>query len=160
MNMVLRLLLLVAVWGLSLAAALAFDNTHLLEDARNNDREAQYTLAQLYLKGQGGISYDVEEAIRLLEQAAKTGHQMAAFDLGLLYLDGTRVSKDRTKALNWFTRAAEMGQVDAQFFLGLAYRESDISQSLKWLDRAAAGGHPAAAAEREKICSQTDQCED
>ncbi len=154
------LLLSIVVWGLSPAGAPAFDNTHLLEDARNNDREAQYTLAHLYLKGQGGIPYDVEEAIKLLEQAAETGHQMAAFDLGLLFLEGTRVSKDRTKALNWFTRSAEMGQVDAQYFLGLAYRESDTSQSLMWLNRAAMGGHAAAAAEREKICRQADLCED
>lgn len=151
MHRFLLLFLIATLWS---GPALGFDNTHLLEDARNNDREAQYTLAQLYLKGQGGIPYDVEEAIKLLEQAAKTGHQMAAFDLGLLYLDGTRVRKDRTRALYWFTRSAEMGQVDAQYFLGLAYRKSDISQSLIWLNEAAAGGHDGAAEELRKICAE------
>lgn len=157
MHRFLLLFLSAALWS---APALGFDNTHLLEDARNNDREAQYTLAHLYLKGKGGIPYDVEEAIRLLEQAAKTGHQMAAFELGLLYLDGTRVRKDRSKALNWFTRSAEMGQVDAQYYLGLAYRKSDINQSVSWLNRAAAGGHDSAAAELQKICAEKpDVCE-
>ncbi len=147
-----RFVLLFFFWTLWSDPALAFDNTHLLEDARNNDREAQYTLAHLYLKGQGGVPYDVQEAIKLFEKAGASGHQMAAFELGVLYLDGTRVRKDRARALDWFTRSADLGQIDAQYLLGLAYRKSDISQSLMWLNKAAAGGHDRAAAEVQKIC--------
>lgn len=157
MNLTSQTLLLAFMLTLSPLQVPAFDNTHLLEDARNNDREAKYTLAHLYLKGQGGIPYDVEEAIKLLEQAAKTGHQMAAFELGVLYLEGTRVRKDRSLALEWFTRAAQMGQVDAQYFLGLAYRESDFDESESWLRKAAAGGHKEAAIEIELLCTENPE---
>lgn len=139
---------------LMLGSASAYDNTYLLEDAYSGDAEAQYTLAHLYLKGKGGVVYDVEEAIKLLERAAKRGHQMAAFDLGSLYLDGTRVRKDSGEALKWFTRSAEMGQIDAQYFLGRAYQTSDVDQAIRWLKRAVEGGHRGAAVELQRICSE------
>ncbi len=153
-EMVHRLLSGAVLWILMLGSASAYDNTYLLEDAYSGDAEAQYTLAHLYLKGKGGVVYDVEEAIKLLEQAAKRGHQMAAFDLGSLYLDGTRVRKDSGEALKWFTRSAEMGQIDAQYFLGRAYQTSDAGQAVHWLKRAAVGGHRGAAAELQRICSE------
>ena len=102
---------LVLLW--TAVQAQTFDNTHLIEDARNGDPQAQYTLAHLYLKGKGGIVFDVEEAVRLLEEAADGGHKEAAFDLAFLYLNGMKLAKDRVKALHWLTRSAEMGQVDA-----------------------------------------------
>lgn len=140
-----------------LGPARAFDNEHLIDDARKNDPEAQFTLAHLYLKGKGGIVFDVEEAVKLLERAAESGHRMAAFDLALLYLNGTKVRKDSVKALAWFTRSAEMGQVDAQYFLGMAYQKSDIRQAVEWLKMAADGGHQGAAEELQQICSEESE---
>ena len=56
----------------------AFENSHLLDDAlKKNDPEAQYTLAHLYLKGKGGVEFDVEEGIdrrsRLASEALACG---------------------------------------------------------------------------------------
>ncbi len=137
----------------------AFDNAHLLSDAKNNDPEAQYTLAHLYLKGKGGIEFDVEEGIKLLEGAAASEHQEAAFDLALLYLNGIKVRKDNTKALKWLTRAADLGQVDGQYFLGMAYQKSDMTVALQWLKRATEKGHKDAGEELKRICRErTDLC--
>ena len=137
--------------------AQTFDNSHLIEDATNGDIQAQYTLAHLYLKGKGGLVFDVEEAVRLLEEAADGGHKEAAFDLAFLYLNGMKLAKDRVKALHWLTRSAEMGQVDAQYFLGLAYKKSDRVQAAAWLKMAADGGHLEAAGELDQICAEDPQ---
>ena len=75
-------------------SASQFDNRHLIADARNGDSQAQYTLAHLYLKGKGGIEFDVEEAVKLLDSAADGGHEEAAFDLAFLYLHGTKLVKE------------------------------------------------------------------
>lgn len=135
----------------------AFDNTHLIADAQNGDPQAQYTLAHLYLKGKGGIEFDVEEGVKLLERAVEGGHKEAAFDLALLYLNGTKLAKDRVKALHWLTRSAEMGQTDAQYFLGMAYKKSDPAKAPPWLKMAADNGHLEAAGELQRICSKNPQ---
>ncbi len=133
----------------------AFENSHLLDDAlKKNDPEAQYTLAHLYLKGKGGVEFDVEEGIRLLELAAAAEHKEAALDLALLYLNGTKVRKDNKRALQWLTRAADLGQTDACYFLGMAYQNSDMSAAVQWLKKAEADGHQDAAQELGRICSK------
>ncbi len=137
----------------AVVSATGFDNSHLIADANNGDPQAQYTLAHLYLKGKGGIEFDVEEAVKLLESSAESGHKEAAFDLAFLYLNGTKLGKDRVKALHWLTRSAEMGQVDAQYFLGMAYKKSDPKQAAAWLKMAADGGHLEAAGELDQLCS-------
>ncbi len=157
MNILRILLTALLVLLCSTAQTQSFDNTHLIEDASNGDPQAQYTLAHLYLKGKGGIEFDVEEAVKLLESAAEGGHKEAAFDLAFLYLNGTKLGKDRVKALYWLTRSAEMGQVDAQYFLGMAYRKSDPGQAASWLKMAADGGHLEAAGELDKICAANPQ---
>ena len=68
-----------------------------------------------------------------------------------------KLAKDRVKALHWLTRSAEMGQVDAQYFLGLAYKKSDRVQAAAWLKMAADGGHLEAAGELDQICAEEPQ---
>lgn len=154
MNILRTLITVQIVLCCASAQAQAFDNTHMIEDARNGDPQAQYTLAHLYLKGKGGVEFDVEEAVKLLESAADGGNEDAAFDLAFLYLNGTKLGKDRVQALHWLTRAAEMGQVDARYFLGLAYKKSDPAQAASWLKMAAKEGHLEAAGELDKICAK------
>lgn len=96
-----RLLLVVAVVSIVLVAGgltgysgPETEHSRLIEDAREGDREAQYTLAHLYLKGRGGMVQDVAQAIGWLEKAAAQGHQDAPFDLALLYMEGIKVEKN------------------------------------------------------------------
>lgn len=132
---------------------LAFDNTHLIEDAGKGDPEAQYTLAHLHLKGKGGVDYDVQEAITLFQKSVAGGHREAAFDLAFLYLNGIKIEKDRKKALYWLTRSAEMGHATAQYFLGLAYKESgDLGKAAEWFKLAADEGYQEATGELQQIC--------
>ena len=138
-------------------SATKFDNTHLIADANRGDPQAQYTLAHLYLKGQGGIEFDVEAAVKLFQRAADSGHQDAAFDLAVLYLNGSKVNMDRAKALHWLTRSAEMGQMDAQFMLGMAYKKSDPEKAATWLKKASDIGHLEAGSELNQICKKNPQ---
>lgn len=151
-------ILLSLLLGLISGPAQAFDNTHLLEDAAKGDPEAQYTLAHLHLKGKGGVKYDVDEAIRLFEQSVAGGHREAAFDLAFLYLNGIKIEKDRKKALHWLTRSAEMGHATAQYFLGLAYKESgDPGKAAEWFNMAAEDGYQEAFVELDQICRKNPE---
>jgi len=137
-----------------LVSAGQFDNSHLIADAANGDPEAQYTLAHLNLKGRGGIDRNVQAGIGLLEQAVAGGHKEAGLDLALLYLNGISVEEDNVEALRWFKKAAELGQVDAQYYLGLAYKSIDGAEARRWLKMGADNGHAEAAAELDTICSE------
>ena len=136
------------------AAAPASRDQHsrLIEDARAGDAEAQYTLAHLYLKGRGGLARDVGRAIVWLERAAASDHRDAALDLALIYLEDTGDGSKPAKAVEWLTRAADLGQPDAQYLLGLAYRASDPAEAVRWLKEAEAAGHPEAGDELVRIC--------
>lgn len=42
--------------------------------------------------------------------------------LGMAYQSGIGVEKDEKEAVNWYRKAAEQGNVRAQFMLGMAYQ--------------------------------------
>jgi len=46
--------------------------------------------------------------------------QTAQFNLGVCYSDGDGVAKDAEQAVSWYRRAAEAGDADAQFNLGIS----------------------------------------
>jgi uncharacterized protein len=67
--------------------------------------------------------------------------------LGSMYIQGQGVPKDSREAANWFRRAAEQGQVEAQYNVGLMYGAGmgvpqDYVQEHMWLDLAAASLPP------------------
>lgn len=78
---------------------------------------------------------------------AENGNEEAEYKLGMCYYgDGLGVSQDYSKALKWFTRAAEHGNADAALCLVVMYGEGkgvskDISTAIKWLKQSAALGN-------------------
>ncbi|MCY1306228.1 Sel1-repeat-containing protein YbeT [compost metagenome] len=63
----------------------------------------------------------------------------------MAYLNGIGVEIDAPAAVRWFRKAAEQGNADAQFFLGIAYArgdgvEQDLSAAAEWYAKAAAQG--------------------
>jgi len=129
-----------------------FDNSQLIEDARAGDLEAQYTLAHLLLKGQGGVIRDVGSAISWFERSAGNGHKDAPFDLALLYLNGTQIPKDNRKALYWLHQAADAGNSEAQYYLAQAYKASDVEKAVILLKQAAESGHQMASKDLKAWC--------
>ena len=83
------------------------------------------------------------------EQAAKDGQADAALQLGHLYrskrnFDATADAE--SNAIIWYMRAAEAGNVEAQFTLGTMYLagsdiEKDAAAAASWLEKAAENDH-------------------
>ena len=105
--------------------------------------EAQYALGKLLLSEDMEVR-DPGEGIRWLK--AENGSQWATYRLGKEYLTGEVVTKDTTKAAEWFTRSAEAGNQYAQYMLGKLYLTGegvarDQVQATDWFSRSAAQGN-------------------
>ena len=86
-----------------------------------NDVDAQARLAVLYLKGEGGVSKNINEALRLLHISAEKNHVPALLALGLIYENGYEtVSKDEVEAVKFY-RLASISNPNAQTNLGKMY---------------------------------------
>ena len=71
------------------------------------------------------------------------------FILGEMYETGDGIPKDYAKALEWYTKAAEQGDAEAQFKLGEIYYYSrgvpqDYAKALEWYTKAAEQGYAPA----------------
>ena len=64
-------------------------------------------------------AYDA--AFRLLRQLAEHGHADAQYHLGVLYSEGHGTARDDAKAMYWFARAAEQGDLNAGFMHALRH---------------------------------------
>ncbi len=90
---------------------------------------------------------------------ADKGDTAAQLLLGQMFFEGVGVEKDETKAIGWWKKSANAGQLDAQFALADAYSkglgglERDREKSVYWWSKAAdqlrvksdSGDRPAAA---------------
>jgi len=65
------------------------------------------------LKGQGGIQQDKSAAFNLFEQAANLGFARAMFNIALMYERGDDITEDKPKALEWYKKAADLGDKDS-----------------------------------------------
>ncbi len=76
--------------------------------ANQNNSEAQYHLAFMYLNGDGVPSND-RLAVKWFEQAALAGHAGAQDTLAYMYLNGRGLDKDPVQAYAWYSLAADNG---------------------------------------------------
>lgn len=75
---------------------------------------AQYALAKLYLQEE---KYDIQKAVNYFENCADKNH-WASYQLGRIYLFGAAgLTKDKEKAIEWFTKSANDGNEYAQAML-------------------------------------------
>jgi TPR repeat protein len=113
-------------------------------DAQLGDRLAQFNLATMLLRGEGG-AVDPGKGVDWLRKAAEAGMPQAQYSLGLLYESGTGVARSLTTATEWWERAAQQGHVDAQVQLGTQYflgrgAPKDWTLAAKWYEAAAENG--------------------
>ncbi|MGB7316339.1 MAG: tetratricopeptide repeat protein [Planktotalea sp.] len=90
--------------------------------------EAEVAAARLaYIDG------DYDAALSVIREAAEAGNGMALNILGAAYDDGRGVKKDAVKAVEYFERAANAGEVRARFNLGslYAFGSGDIPEDRK-----------------------------
>ncbi len=113
--------------------------------AARGDREATFALAMFRIAGRGG-PIDRPEGARLLGEAVKLGHVVAAYDLALLHLEGQIVRPDLARAAELMRRAADAGSPEAQYALATFYKEGrgvtkDLNEAARLLGLAARSGH-------------------
>ncbi|KAH8811456.1 hypothetical protein F5884DRAFT_854804 [Xylogone sp. PMI_703] len=113
--------------------------------AQNPD--AMFFLADCYGRGALGLEADNKEAFTLYQSAAKAGHAAAAYrtavccELGNDEGGGTR--KDPLKAIQWYKRAAVLGDTPAMYKMGMILLKGLLGQqrnpreAVGWLKRAA-----------------------
>jgi TPR repeat protein len=109
--------------------------------------EAMFYLAECHGQGSLGLQASPKEAFHLYTSAAKAGHAQAAYrvavccEMGSEEGGGTR--RDPLKAMQWYRRAASMGDTPAMYKLGIILLKGLLGQprnprdALSWLKRAA-----------------------
>ena len=85
-----------------------------------------------------------------MQRLAAAGHPRAQFTLGIAYHNGfAGILQDFAKAVEWFQKAANQSERDAQFMLAKLYRDgtgvaADPAKASEWLRKAAALGQTEA----------------
>ena len=95
------------------------------------------------------------QAVEILKPLAHEGDPYAQFAIAVMYDDGLGLPQDFSRAISWYTRAAEAGIVDAQYIVGRFYgRGRGVKQNpgkaFYWFNLAAAAGHPLAPRLRDQ----------
>ena len=68
---------------------------------------------------------DSVEKIKELEEAANEGYARAQFNLAMCYEQGKLVEQDLEKAIMWYKKAAEQGNLNACYIMGNRYYNGD-----------------------------------
>lgn len=102
------------------------------------------------MQGQLGRTYPSRFSLKLLQYSADHGHVSAMSRLGGLLFSCGMGRVDKRSGLEYIRRAAKGGDIEAQYLLGKACYEGNITQqdckiALHWLALAADHGHPDAA---------------
>jgi TPR repeat protein len=120
---------------------------HVKKLVGNSYTDAMFYLADCYGTGQLGLAVDAKEAFGLYQAAAKLGHPPSAYrtavccEMGHEAGGGTR--KDPLKAVQWYRRAAALGDVPAMYKLGMILLKGllgqphSLGEALIWLQRSA-----------------------
>ncbi len=113
----------------------------LEKEAEKGDVNAVVTIGIFYDNGYGGITPDFERAYNFYKKA---NHSIALNNLADMYYYGNHVSANTTQAVEYFQKAAEMGNVLSQSWLGYIFKtESNFinyTLSTNWFLKAAAQG--------------------
>ena len=107
-----------------------------------NNAKGQFYLAMAYNRGMG-VNQDWQESFRLIKESANQGYAKAQTQLAGCYDYGLNgITKNHAEAMKWFRLAAEQGEPDAQWNVGMDYyTNKDYNEAFKWFDKSAAQGY-------------------
>lgn len=126
--------------------------------AEDGDAEAQFHLGALYANGRG-VSFDVEQATKWLQNAAKQEQFSAMTLLGWIAIQ-QEDSNAGSAAMEWYQKAAEAGDIDAQCSIadlhmsGAPGIEPNADAMIYWYEQAANQHHPKAQYQLGKILAE------
>ncbi len=104
--------------------------------AQMGDAASQYQLAQIYEAG-NGVPRDLSKAIHYYQLSAKQEYLPSAMELGRIFAQEKAVL-DEKKSLEWYTYAANHGEIQAENYLFHYYDElpqPDKQKALFWLEK-------------------------
>ena len=110
---------------------------------------AQYNIGMMYSNGEG-VNVDYQQAVYWFRKSSDQNFAPAKFRLGEMYYFGMGgLPRNAKTAAGLFRHGAELGDADAQmnFAVMLGSGEGtppDRDKALYWMEKADAGGHPAA----------------
>ncbi|KAF1978154.1 hypothetical protein BU23DRAFT_450894 [Bimuria novae-zelandiae CBS 107.79] len=109
--------------------------------------DAMFYLADCYGQGQLGLQVDTKEAFTLYQSAAKAGHPAAAYRTAVCcemgHEEGGGTKKDPLKAVQWYRRAAALGDTPAMYKMGMILlkgllgQQRHLGEAVNMLKRAA-----------------------
>jgi TPR repeat protein len=110
---------------------------------------AQYWLGEMYWTGTG-ISKSASTALYYWEQAALTGHNVAAYNVGEIYYRGQGTGRSLRHAVKYYAIAAINRNTDAQYRLGQMYEAGEyfcksLTSAYLWYSLAKTNNQAAAA---------------
>ncbi|KAK9720930.1 hypothetical protein K7432_003804 [Basidiobolus ranarum] len=106
--------------------------------------EAQFFLANCYGTEALGVAVDHEKAFNLYVQASKQNHPEATYRAAVCYEVGAGTKRDYSRAVQFFRKAAILGDTAAMYKLGMTLLKGLLNQNpnpreaITWLKRAAA----------------------
>lgn len=113
----------------------------------NGYSDASFYLADCYNRGFLGLETDSREAFNLYQSAAKAGHPQAAYRVAVCcemgQEEGGGTKRDPLKAMQWYKRAATLGDTPAMYKMGIIQlkgllgQPKNPNQAVTWLKRAA-----------------------
>ncbi|KAL1920619.1 uncharacterized protein VTP21DRAFT_996 [Calcarisporiella thermophila] len=106
--------------------------------------EAAFFLANCYGTGAYGLAVDHDKAFSLYLQASKQNHASSTYRAAVCYEVGAGTKRDPHRAVQFFRKAAALGETAAMYKLGMILLNGLLSQqknpreAVTWLKRAAA----------------------
>ena len=110
--------------------------------------DAMFYLADCYGQGRLGLQVDTKEAFTLYQSAAKAGHPASAYRTAVCcemgHEEGGGTKRDLLKAVQWYRRAAALGDVPALYKMGMIIskgllgQQKNLGEAINMLKRAAA----------------------
>ncbi|KAI8357726.1 hypothetical protein B0O80DRAFT_384016 [Mortierella sp. GBAus27b] len=106
--------------------------------------EAQFFLANCYGNGSLGLQIDHDKAFNLYIQASKQNHPAATYRTAVCHELGAGTKRDHTRAVQFYRKAASLGDTAAMYKLGMIMLKGLLGQqgnpreAITWLKRAAA----------------------
>ncbi|KAF1963190.1 hypothetical protein CC80DRAFT_399253 [Byssothecium circinans] len=113
----------------------------------SNSPDAMFYLADCYGQGLLGLQVDTREAFTLYQSAAKAGHPASAYRTAVCcemgHEEGGGTKRDPLKAVQWYKRAAALGDTPAMYKVGMILlkgllgQQKNLGEAINMLKRAA-----------------------
>lgn len=111
--------------------------------AEDNNSEAQFILGDIYGKGLNG-NVDLKKSFFWTKRAADNGNILAIYNTAMNYYLGRGVNKNIDKAKEYYLKAANKDDTDAQYSLGKILIDENNKEGIKFLEKAAENNDPLA----------------